>query len=554
MIYVFIFFTSLTLTIFSLPYVINILKKLGLVDKPGGRKMHTEPIPIMGGIVIYVVTFIILFSFLPDLNMIRLINISTTLLLICGMIDDRNGLGWKRKFVIQFAAATSAVIFLIPKFETVRFFAFIIPAPWSYLLLIVFIVGAVNSINLMDGIDGLVTGFSLIVFFMIFWLAYLANNYFLLIMCSALIGSTLGFLKFNAFPARIFLGDTGSLVLGMFIVFAALLITPDFSSDRSLSLTFPVILLGLPLIDTLKVMSIRLWRKRSPFMPDRNHLHHVLMENNINHKYVVFILQLVSIFFVLLAYYYMVVSKIVPLILFVLLGGGLLLMQPFVSWLSRINIFKINIAKIANKVPGTYLTIYKKFLIPLSIFTAALLVTFLLPGHSGLPVSTKLILIGACASLFFISHYQFIKHGVFSETYVLINLLIFTSVASISSPLINPFSISSEASLLIIRFSNFFLFFFIVFFLLTREKLFALRPTFLSGMDLIILVLIFLMTVVQNFVQKAGLDFIGINLIIGFGIYLWYKIILNWKTSFGIYLFYFSFFLPIASLLILIIG
>ena len=128
MIFILIFFLSLTLTIFSLPYVISLLKKLEIVDRPGGRKIHKEPIPRMGGIVIFAVTFTALFSFIPDLNMIRLILISSLLLLIAGMIDDKKGLNWKNKFVLQFAAAGSAVAFIAPMFENIRLFSVVIPS------------------------------------------------------------------------------------------------------------------------------------------------------------------------------------------------------------------------------------------------------------------------------------------------------------------------------------------------------------------------------------------------------------------------------------------
>ena len=553
MIYVLIFFLSLTLTIFSLPYVISLLKKLDIVDRPGDRKIHTEPIPRMGGIVIFAVTFTTLFSFVPNLNMIRLILISSLLLLITGMIDDKRGLDWKKKFILQFAAAASAVAFIAPMFENIRLFTVVIPSPWSYILLTVFIVGAINSINLMDGMDGLVTGYALIVFFMIFWLAYLSRNYFLMILCATLVGSTLGFLKYNAFPARIFLGDTGSLLIGLFIVFTSLLVTPDFNGGDTLSLTFPVILMGLPLVDTLKVMAIRILNKKSPFLPDRNHFHHVLIGNNIEHKYAVFILQLISIVFILLAYYYMVISKVYALAAFALFSMILLFMKPLVRILLQSNILRQKGKVFVNQMPPAFLIVYRNYLMPFSIFASALLITFLLPGRSHLGFVTGMILIAACSTLFFVSHFQFLRNGVFSETYVLINLLIFSAVAGISSPLLNLFSASSAVSQVIVRFSYLFLFFFIVFFMLTRDRLFTKLPSFLSGIDLIILVLIFLMTVVQNFAKTAGMDFLGIHLVIGFGIYLWYKIISKWKTNFGIYFFYISFALPIASLLLMII-
>lgn len=548
MTYVLIFFLSLTVTIFSLPYVISVLKKLGIVDKPGGRKTHTEPIPRMGGIVIFFVTFMVLISFISDINIIRLFFLPSQLLLLCGMIDDWKGLSWKTKFILQFAAAGLAVALLGPMFDTISLLSIVIAAPWSYILLTVFIVGAINSINLMDGMDGLVTGFSLIVFFMIFWLAYMSGNFVLLVLCSALVGSTLGFLKYNAHPARIFLGDTGSLLLGYFIVLTGLLISPAFKGERNLSLTFPLILLGLPLIDTLKVMAIRIWNSKSPFLPDRNHFHHVLIGNNISHKYAVFILQIISFLFIMIAYDYMAVSKLYSVIAFAALSSVLIFMKPIVQRAVSSESLRQRIKDIVFRMPPAYIRLYKNFMTPLSIFAALILVTFLIPGRSDLSGQTTLMLISALAVLFIISQYQFIRSGVFSQTYVLINLLIFSTIAGLSSPLLNSFSVSPDIGKLIVRFSNLFLFLFIVFFLLTRERLFGQRPSILSGMDLIILVLIFLTTVVQNFVQLSGMNYLGIHLVIGFSIYLWYKIIINWKKEAGMFLFYMSFALPLASL------
>lgn len=553
MIYVLVFFISLIISIFSLPYVIRLLTKLDIVDRPDSRKIHSKPIPRMGGVVIFIITFLTLFCFMPDLNMLRLILISTTLLLGCGMVDDRWGLNWKKKFIIQFAAAASAVAFIAPMFENIRFLTVIVPSPWSYILLTFFIVGAVNSINLLDGMDGLVTGFALIVFFMVFWLAYIVHNTFLAIMCAALVGSTLGFLKYNAYPARIFLGDAGSLVLGMFMVISSLLITPHFNGGRNISMTFPLILLGLPIIDTLKVMTIRIWNGRSPFLPDKNHFHHMLMNSNLRQKTIVFILQIISIGFILMAYLYLIGSKFFAVAIFILFALGIIFIKPLLKRIANSVSIKTKIENMINRVPGTYIALYKKFLIPFSIFTAAMLITFLLPGRSGMPVLTILILITSCSVLFFISHYQYLKNGVYSETYVLINLLIFSAVASISSPLINAVSYEKGISDFFVRFADIFLLFFIVVFLLTRERLFSQKSVFLSGIDLIIMVLIFLMTVVQNFAKTPGMDFPAIHLLLGFGIYMWYKIIINWRTSYARGLFYFSFALPIGSLLLMII-
>ncbi len=330
-IYLLIFLTSLLLTLISLPYVIIILKKLDIVDKPDERKVHKIPVPTMGGIIIFLVTFLTLFAFMPDLNLLRLILFSASMLLICGMIDDWRGLDWSVKLLVQFAAAIPVVFFLAPGFDAVSLFTLLIPSPWCYIILTIFIVGAVNSINMIDGMDGLASGFAMIIFTLIFWMAYQINNNFLLIMCAALLGSTLGFLKFNASPAKVFLGDAGSLVLGIFIAIGTLLVSPNLSGGKILNLTFTTMLLGLPLVDMMKVVGIRLWKRKNPFLPDRNHLHYMLQDSNINSKKIIIILQLISVLCVILAYNYITGSELIAPVIFGVIASAIVLMKPAVK-------------------------------------------------------------------------------------------------------------------------------------------------------------------------------------------------------------------------------
>lgn len=293
----------------------------------------------MGGITIFIVTFLTLFAFMPDLNLLRLILFSSSMLLVCGMIDDWRGLDWSIKLIVQFAAAVPVVFFLAPGFNAVYLFAFFIPSPWCYIILTVFIVGAVNSINMIDGMDGLASGFAMIIFTLIFWMAYQENNNFLLIMCAALLGSTLGFLKFNASPARVFLGDAGSLVLGIFIAIGTLLVSPNLNGGKTLNLTFTTMLLGLPLVDMMKVVGIRLWKRKNPFLPDRNHLHYMLQDSNINPKKIIIILQLISVLCIILAYNYMTGSELIALLIFGASGSVIVFMKPAVKGIMVLRTF-----------------------------------------------------------------------------------------------------------------------------------------------------------------------------------------------------------------------
>jgi hypothetical protein len=245
--------------------------------------------------------------------------------------------------------------------------------------------------------------------------------------------------------------------------------------------------------------------------------------------------------------------KGIAILLFSILALLVVLMKPLINRTPYLRQLKHTFEKGLEKVPGVYISAFTKFLIPFSIFCAALLVTFLIPGHSGIPDTTLMILVASCTALFLTSHFFFLKNGRYSETYVLINLLIFSAVASLSSPLVTLFTFAPVVNWFIVRFSILFLFLFVVFFLLTRERLFTNPPVFLSGIDLVMLVLIFLMAIVQNVIKHDGLEFPGIHLVFGYSIYMWYKIIVNWRRDLRVPMFYFSFALPIASLLIMMI-
>ncbi len=172
------------------------------------------------------------------------------------------------------------------------------------IFLLFFIVGGINSINLLDGLDGLASGFSLLVFSIILILSIVADDAFLILLTVSLIGSLLGFLRFNAFPASIFLGDTGSLVLGSFLVIASLKTALNFEQS-TLNLTFPTMLLAVPMIDTIKVFIYRIIHKKSPFQADNSHLHHIIYHSNIKHEITVFLIEIFTLIYVLLALFYL---------------------------------------------------------------------------------------------------------------------------------------------------------------------------------------------------------------------------------------------------------
>ena len=220
MIYLIISFLTFLITIISTPFLIQFLIKKDIVDKPNGeaRRMHTDSIPRMGGIIIFAAIFIITFAFYQDIYSKIFFIAGAIIAFGLGCVDDIKGVKWQIKFIFQSVVAALLILSLNANGLTViKFFGFTLLTGINYLVLFILIVGLLNAFNFMDGLDGLLSGYSLIIASMCF-LLNIGNEFsFICYLSAAIIGTTLGFLKFNANPAKIFLGDSGSMTLGYFI-------------------------------------------------------------------------------------------------------------------------------------------------------------------------------------------------------------------------------------------------------------------------------------------------------------------------------------------------
>jgi UDP-GlcNAc:undecaprenyl-phosphate GlcNAc-1-phosphate transferase len=214
----------------------------------------------------------------------RLVNsvfIGALILVGFGLVDDLKTLGWRAKFVGQIAAALVVVFY---GRLTICFLGaclpegVLLPDAVAWPLTILVIVGVTNAINLSDGLDGLAGGTSLLVFGCIGLLSFTVADFpdrgFVVILCAAVAGAIIGFLRFNTFPATVFMGDTGSQLLGFLAITLALGVT---QRGTLFSPMLPLLLLGFPVLDTLTVMAERIAAGRSPFRPDKNHFHHKLL-------------------------------------------------------------------------------------------------------------------------------------------------------------------------------------------------------------------------------------------------------------------------------------
>lgn len=285
---------ALVLSLALVPFVAKLAIKIGAVDKPNARKVHTKLMPRMGGLAIYLSFFAVLFfSHSVTPKHIGLFAGGTVLILV-GIIDDMKDIPAKVKLLGQIVAACIVVAsgvrvefmtnFILGGIFPLYFFS----APFT----VIWIVAIVNAVNLIDGLDGLAAGTSVIAAATMAVSGYATGQMEMASMALILIGATLGFLKYNFHPAKIFMGDTGSMFLGYNLsVLAVMGFTKSFTL---LSLVTPILVLAIPILDTLFAIVRRKMNNKPIFKPDKNHLHHCLLNYGFSHRNTVLIIYAVS--------------------------------------------------------------------------------------------------------------------------------------------------------------------------------------------------------------------------------------------------------------------
>lgn len=284
-----IYFSTLLLSIFATVALIPAFSRLALhyhvgLDVPNARKVHRRPIPRVGGIAIALAVYASAVLWNAEGHFLRAYLIAGAILVLFGLADDLKGLDFRVKFLSQVIAA-----FIMVFYGGVKIISFGALLPGGYLvpdvvaipLTLIAIVGVTNAINLSDGLDGLAGGICLLSFCCLGYLAYLEGNLTLCLLALALGGSIFGFLRYNTYPAQLFMGDTGSQFLGFSAASMSLALT---QGKTNLSPLVPLLILGLPIIDTLAVMAQRLAEKKPLFSPDKNHFHHKLIRLGFMHS------------------------------------------------------------------------------------------------------------------------------------------------------------------------------------------------------------------------------------------------------------------------------
>jgi UDP-GlcNAc:undecaprenyl-phosphate GlcNAc-1-phosphate transferase len=285
-----------------IPPMTSLYQKLNIVDLPSARKVHSKPIPRVGGVAIIIASVIpMLWWFDLDKAMIGVfLGIGT--IFVMGVLDDAYNLNYKIKFILQALSIALIFYFGFINIDNAEFnFDNALLNTLLLIIYFVFILGVTNAINLADGLDGLAGGVSLLSFSIIGLLAYESNNTNILVMVIAIIGAVFGFLRFNSYPAKIFMGDTGSLFLGF--ILGLLSVSLTYAEDSAYAKMLPLLLVGLPLFDTALVFIIRLSNRKSPFHADRNHFHHRLLDHGLKHYQSVLLIYLIQSIFVLTAFY-----------------------------------------------------------------------------------------------------------------------------------------------------------------------------------------------------------------------------------------------------------
>ena len=291
-VYVWAFVIALIVTYICTPLVRMLAVKIGAIDAPDARKVHQVSIPRLGGLAIYIGYMVSLLYSVKDISSVKGLLIGSVILVAVGIWDDVKQIGPKTKLLGQIVAAL-----MLPIFDNVIHFISIgdhmLYLEYLSIPLTVFwIVGFTNIVNLIDGLDGLAAGISLIACIAICIVTLQMGQVDLACITLALAGAACGFLRYNFNPAKIFMGDTGSMLLGY--TMAAISVMGSVKTAATVGLVVPVIVLGLPILDTLFAIVRRRINGRPVFQPDKGHLHHRLLAMGLTQKQAVLLMYAIT--------------------------------------------------------------------------------------------------------------------------------------------------------------------------------------------------------------------------------------------------------------------
>lgn len=293
------FVVSFIVTFATTPFVKSLACKIGAIDVPkDDRRVHKKPIPLMGGLAIFYGFAVAVMAFCEVTAQVRGLIFGALIIVSLGVIDDVKALSPKIKLLFQIIAALvvalhGVLIYRITVPDFIMAEGYLNLGIFAIPITVIWIVGVTNAINLIDGLDGLAVGVSSIASMTIFCIALIVSESNIAVMTAALAGACFGFLPYNFNPAKIFMGDTGSMFLGYTL--ASVSIMGLFKGYTVISIAVPFLVLGLPLFDTGFAILRRIMNHKPIMSADRGHLHHRLLDLGVSQKQSVGILYLMSI-------------------------------------------------------------------------------------------------------------------------------------------------------------------------------------------------------------------------------------------------------------------
>jgi UDP-GlcNAc:undecaprenyl-phosphate/decaprenyl-phosphate GlcNAc-1-phosphate transferase len=303
------FVTAFTLTFIAIPVIIRVARERKLYDRPNERSAHLEPTPSLGGVGIFAgaICGIVLWTPLGDFGPLQYVLAGLVLIFLIGILDDILPISPTKKFTGQLLVALILTYKSDIRIDSLYgvFNVFELPEMTAFAFSMIAIVGIINAFNLIDGINGLAGSIGLLACVVFGTWFYLAGASAMAVLSFSLAGAIIAFLKYNVTPAQIFMGDTGSMLIGTVSAILALKFlemnplpeTPAgirFQSAPAVAFA----LLILPIFDTLRVFALRMALGKSPFFPDKTHIHHLLLQAGLSHMQATGLLVFINTLFV----------------------------------------------------------------------------------------------------------------------------------------------------------------------------------------------------------------------------------------------------------------
>lgn len=392
--------------------------RIHAMDIPEARKVHTHPIPKCGGVAMAFGTLLPVFFLAKANQQISSIIIGAVIIVFFGVLDDLKNLNYRTKFSAQIFASLIVILFGDISIKSVGMLIpldVILPDFIAVPLTLFVIVGVTNAVNLADGLDGLAGGISILSFSLIGYLAFMSENILITMISFSMVGAIFGFLRFNNYPARLFMGDAGSQLLGFLAVTLSLALTQGNTSYNSM---LPLMIVGVPVLDTMSVMTRRIIEGRSPFNADRNHIHHKLLDLGFSQVEAVFAIYVIQTFLIFSGYLFRFYSEWILVLIYIIFSSGLMFIiakAERTGWvLERQGLIAFDAIKkrlrVILKEDDTILKLcfrVLRFSVPVIFFVSCLL-------PSGMPVFFSIIslCIGAGLIVLFVLKSEWLERGV----------------------------------------------------------------------------------------------------------------------------------------------